>query len=117
MLLIWIPIEFTPQPINHKEVNMLETIQTFLDNEISDQEFYDGIIRFIYSGNIRCGEYEGNQYVIQKLDLNNFVIYCEYTIDGKREIHQAFSIQKNKLLRHINDYAKKQGFIIRDYNY
>lgn len=96
---------------------MLDLLRGFLDDEISDQEYYDGIIRFIYSGNIRCGEYEGNLYIIQKLDLDNFIIYCEYTIDEKREVHQTFSIRKNKLIRHINNYARKQGFIIRDYNY
>ncbi|WP_010095343.1 hypothetical protein [Ornithinibacillus scapharcae] len=96
---------------------MHKTMQDFLNSEISDQEYYDGIIRFIYSGNIRCGEYEGNLYIIHKFNLNNFIIYCEYTIDGKKEIHQSFSIQKNKLLRLINDYAKKQGFLIRDYHF
>lgn len=97
---------------------MLESsMQGFLDDEISDQEYYDGIIRFVYSGNIRCGEYEGNQYVIKKLDFTNFIIYSEYIIDGKREIHDAFPISKNKLLRLINNHAKKQGFILRDYNY
>lgn len=92
-------------------------LQSFLDTEITYQEFYDGIIRFIFCGNIRCGEYECNQFVIKKMDLSNFIIFEEYIIDGKREIDNSFSICKNDLIKAINKYAKKQGFIIRDYRW
>ncbi|TCN26491.1 hypothetical protein [Mesobacillus foraminis] len=44
---------------------MEEIVQSFLETEISDQDYYEGIIRFIYSGNIRCGEYECNQFVVK----------------------------------------------------
>ncbi|UOQ83528.1 hypothetical protein [Gracilibacillus salinarum] len=87
-------------------------IQTFLEDEVSDQEFYDGIIDFIYSFNIRCGEYEGNRFVIKKMDHLNFIIYDEYEIDGKREIHHSKSIHKNTLIKLVNDYAKRQGIIL-----
>lgn len=90
-------------------------LQSFLEAEISDQEFYDDIIDFIYNGNIRCGEYECNEFVIRKMDLLNFVVYVEYVIDDKREIHGSFSIAKNKLLQAINEYARKQGFAIRNF--
>ncbi|MEZ2715037.1 hypothetical protein CHH57_00200 [Niallia circulans] len=90
-------------------------LESFLEVEISDQEFYDGIIDFIYNGNIRCGEYECNEFVIRKMDLLNFVVYVEYVIDDKREIHGSFSIAKNKLLQAINEYARKQGFAIRNF--
>lgn len=90
-------------------------LQSFLEVEISDQEFYDGIIDFIYNGNIRCGEYECNEFVIRKMDLLNFIVYVEYVIDDKREIHGSFSITKNTLLRAINEYARKQGFTIRNF--
>ena len=96
---------------------MRELLKDFLETEISDQEFYDGIIRFVYSGNIRCGEYEGNQFVVKKMDLLNFIIYEEYVIDQKREIQQSFSISKNKLINEMNRYAKKQGFTIRDFKW
>ena len=35
---------------------MEEMVHSFLEVEISDQEYYDGIIDFIFSGNIRSGE-------------------------------------------------------------
>ncbi|AXI08482.1 hypothetical protein CUC15_05920 [Oceanobacillus zhaokaii] len=94
---------------------MQEILQSFLEIEISDQEYYDGIIRFIYSGNIRCGEYECNQFVVKKMDLLNFIVFEEYEINKKREIHNSFSISKNELIKTINDYAKTQGFLIRDF--
>lgn len=94
---------------------MQEILQSFLEIEISDQEYYDGIIRFIYSGNIRCGEYECNQFVVKKMDLLNFIVFEEYEINKKREIHNSFSLSKNELIKTINDFAKKQGFLIRDF--
>lgn len=95
---------------------MQEILKSFLEIEISDQEYYDGIISFIYSYNIRCGEYECNQFVVKKMDELNFIVFEEYQIDNKREIHQSFSISKHKLIKTINNYAKKQGFVQRDFN-
>jgi hypothetical protein len=96
---------------------MQEILDSFLETEITDQEYYDAIIRFIYSGNIRCGEYECNQFVIRKMDLSNFIIYEEYVINKKREIHHSFSLSKNKLLQVMNEYAKKQGFLVRSFEW
>lgn len=96
---------------------MQEVIKSFLEIEISDQEYYDGIISFIYSNNIRSGEYECNQFVVKKMDVLNFIVFEENQIDNKREIHNSFSISKKKLIKTIHDYAKKQGFIIREFNW
>jgi hypothetical protein len=93
---------------------MQELIQLFLEDEISDQEFYDGIIDFIYSFNIRCGEYECNRFVIKKMDHLNFIIFDEYEIEGKREIHNSVSINKNILINFVNEFAKNQGIKLRN---
>lgn len=95
--------------------NMEEIVQSFLGVEITDQEFYEGIIDFIDNGNIRCGEYECNEFVIKKMDLLNFIVYVEYEIDKKREIHGTFSMSKITLLKTIHEYAKRQGFIMSGY--
>lgn len=95
---------------------MQESLQVFLEDELSDQEFYDGIIEFIYSYNIRSGEYEGNRFVIKKMDLLNFIIFEEYVIDGKREIGNTIPISRKKLIKRINLYAKKQGFLLRSFS-
>lgn len=92
---------------------MLEKMESFLANEITDQEYYDGIIDFVTSCNIRSGEYECNEYVIKKMDAFNFIIFPEYIIDGKREIHSSVSISKEKLVKLITSYARKQGFVLR----
>ncbi|MFD2629520.1 hypothetical protein [Oceanobacillus kapialis] len=96
---------------------MREILSSFLETEITDQEYYDGIIQFIYSANIRYGEYECNQFVVKKMDLTNFIVFEEYVIDEKREIHQSFSISKSSLIRAINKCAKKQGFLIRNFEW
>ena len=93
---------------------MQDLIQSFLEDEISDQEFYDGIIDFVSSYNIRCGEYECNRFVIKKMDHLNFLIFDEYVIDDKREIHNSVSIHKNRLINLVNEYAKRQGIILRN---
>ncbi|WP_186577993.1 hypothetical protein [Aquibacillus kalidii] len=96
---------------------MQQILQDFLEVEISDQEYYDGIIRFINSGNIRCGEYECNQFVVKKMDLLNFIVFEEYVIEGEREIHNSLSVSKHQLLKEINKYAKKQGFNMRSFEW
>lgn len=100
-----------------KEMGRVEytgRIQSFLEDEVSDQEYYDAIIDFIWSDNIRCGEYEGNQFVIQKVDKDNIILFEEYVIDGKREVHNAFSLHKSKLMKYINEYAHRQGFSLKN---
>lgn len=94
---------------------MQQLLQSLLDDEITDQDFYDEIIDFIHSSNIRSGEYECNRFIIKKMDKLNFIIFEEYEIDGKKEIHNTISINKRKLTNLVNKYAKKQGFTLRDF--
>lgn len=91
--------------------SMEEIIQLFLETEISDQDYYDGIMSFILSSNIRRGEYECNQFIVKKMDLRNFLVFEEFEINKRREIHNAFSISKHTFTKTINEHAKKQGLI------
>jgi hypothetical protein len=43
-------------------------IERFLDDEILHQELYEEIINFITSFHIRNGEFEGNYFIIKKMD-------------------------------------------------
>ncbi|MCM3033105.1 MULTISPECIES: hypothetical protein [unclassified Niallia] len=95
---------------------MHEIIPLFLNTEISEQEYYDGIIYFIYSSNIRSGEYECNQFVVKKMDHLNYIIFEEYVINNKREIHHSVSISKSELVKVINTFAENQGFVVRSYD-
>jgi hypothetical protein len=97
---------------------MEKVISDFLQTEITDQDFYDGIMDFITHGNIRIGEYECNEYIIKKMDQTNFIIFSEYTFRDEDEdyppriIPSATSIYRDKLIERINEYARKQGFNI-----
>ena len=63
----------------------MDIILKFLQAEISSQELYEEIYKFIDSYHIRNGEFEGNEYVIKKMDQDNFIIFPEYIYeDGKR---------------------------------
>lgn len=53
-------------------------LKEFLDTEFFCVEAADGIIQFILDANIRNGEYEGNEFILKKLNLYNFVIFKEY---------------------------------------
>ncbi|MEE6452786.1 hypothetical protein RAH41_19660 [Gottfriedia acidiceleris] len=91
---------------------MVNVIERFLEDEISSQELYEDIYAFITSFHIRNGEFEGNRYIIKKMDQLNFIIYLEdiYPDDNHREISCCHSIYRENLLNTINKYAKKQGF-------
>lgn len=71
---------------------------------------------FIYENNdtktFKKGEFEGNEYVIMKMDRDNFIIFPEYD-DGEGGIQIPFSlsIYKNSLLDAINSYAQEKGVI------
>lgn len=72
----------------------------------------ESIINFINLYEIRKGEFEGNGYVIMKMDRDNFIILPEYD-DGEGGIQIPFSlsIYKNSLLDAINSYAQGKGVI------
>lgn len=87
----------------------MDILSKFLRAEINSIEFYNDIIYFINSYEIRKGEFEGNEYIIYKLDRDNFILYPEYDdlVDGGIQIPFSMSIYKHKLLEAINDYAVK----------
>lgn len=84
----------------------MNVLERFLQSEINTQELYDDIILFITSLHIRNGEFEGNEFIIKKMDQTNYIIFPEYEDEeGEREIHAAMSIYRNNLIKEINDYA------------
>lgn len=93
----------------------MKVIESFLQSEINTQDLYDDIISFITSFHVRNGEFEGNEYVIKKMDQINFIIFPEYEDDkGEREIHAAEAIYREKLIKRINEYAVTKGIKIRN---
>ena len=92
----------------------MDIISEFLQAEIYPNGMYEEIILFITSPHIRSGEFEGNEYIIKKMDQANFLIFLEYTYDdGKREIHFAISVYRENLIQAINDYAHSRGIQIK----
>lgn len=91
----------------------MDVISSFLQAEINSQELYEDIINFITSFHVRNGEFEGNEYIIKKMDQLNFLIFSEYVLqDGKREIHSATSVYRHNLLKEIKNYAPTKGIKI-----
>ncbi|NOU79310.1 hypothetical protein GC101_10495 [Paenibacillus sp. LMG 31459] len=93
---------------------MPNLIERFLEDEISSQELYESIYDFVTSFHIRSGEFEGNYYIIKKMDKDNFFIFPENIYpDNHREIPNCFSIYQDNLVKSINSHAKKLSFIIK----
>ncbi len=90
----------------------MDIIKKFLQAEINSKEYYESIDSFINSYEIRKGEFEGNEYIIMKLDRDNFIVFPEYD-DGEDGIQIPFSqsIYKDKLCEEIKKYAQLKGFI------
>jgi len=90
----------------------MEVLNKFLQAEINSKEYYDSIVNFINSYEIRKGEFEGNEYIIKKMDRDNFILFPEYD-DGENgmQIPFSLSIYKNNLIAEINKYAQKKGII------
>lgn len=90
----------------------MDVLNKFLQAEINSEEYYESIVNFINSYEIRKGEFEGNEYVTMKMDRDNFIIFPEYD-DGENgtQIPFSLSIYKNNLVDEINRYAQKKGTI------
>lgn len=88
-------------------------LENFLSSEIQSAELYREMINFIESYEIRRGEFEGNEYIIKKLDRNNFLLYPEYGGDNGMElfIPYAMAVCKDELLKAAADRAKLNGII------
>lgn len=90
----------------------MDTLDKFLQAEINSKEYYESIMNFILSHEIRKGEFEGNEYIIMKMDRDNFIIFPEYD-EGENgiQIPFSFSIYKEDLVEKINSYVRKKGII------
>lgn len=87
----------------------MSIIEKFLQAEINEQELYEAIIEFISSYEIRSGQFEGNEYIIKKLDRLNFLVFPEYEINNQREIPFVECLYKDELITKINEYAKEKS--------
>lgn len=96
---------------------MNNVIAESLKEEVCYQEYYDSIYNFIDDQNIRSGEYEGNIFIIKKMDRLNFIIFKEFTFkeNGLREIHCATSVFRKDILKAVNEHGVSQGFMVKGY--
>ena len=90
----------------------MDILNKFLQAEINSKRYYDSIMDYITSYEVRKGEFEGNEYIVMKIDRDNFIIFPEYEDRaGGIQIPFSLSIYKNSLINAINEYAKGKGII------
>ncbi len=88
----------------------MDVLKNFIEAEINTKALYDEIIHFINSYEVRRGEFEGNEYVILKMDRENFIIYPEHVDrEGNLDISFSMAVYKTDLLRQINKAARYKG--------
>ena len=89
---------------------LLDIVKDFLYSEMSIEELYKEVLFFINSDEIQKGEFEGNQYILRKIDKENFILYAEYE-DKEGRIKEmsgtAQFIHKDKLIETIEKYIKE----------
>ncbi|WP_153731430.1 hypothetical protein [Sporosarcina obsidiansis] len=84
----------------------MDFIQQFLDSEIMDVETYKTIYDFIALDNFRSGEYEGNQYVIRKINTNHIQIEDEIATENTG-IPSVESFRRGQILHILENYKDK----------
>lgn len=88
----------------------MDMIKNFLYSEMRIEELYKEIMFFINSDKIQKGEFEGNEYIVKKIDKENFVLYAEYEDEEgtvKDMSGTARFICKDKLIEIIEKYKKE----------
>lgn len=93
----------------------MDVMSKFLQAEINSKELYEELYAFVISYGIRNGEFEGNEYIVKKMDRDNFIIFPEYADDeGGRQIPFSMSLYKDKLIAEINRCAQDKGLINKE---
>jgi hypothetical protein len=90
-------------------------IKEFLMTEASEKDLANTMLQFINSYEIRNGEFEGNSYIVRKMDCNNFIIFEEHVDQaGNKMIIKAFSIYRKELQDAIFEKAKDLGYEVNE---
>lgn len=90
-------------------------IKEFLMTEANEKDLANAILQFVNSYEIRNGEFEGNSYVIRKMDCNNFIIFEEHIDqEGNKMVIKAFSIYRKDLQNAIVNKAQELGYVLND---
>ncbi len=109
--------------INMDEISkgVYEMNESFYDDFLyaelnGNQELYRALFNFIVSYEIKNGEFEGNEHVVRKIDLCNFILAKEYTdIENRedkslrREIHDCIPADRDILIFLMAKYAEKDS--------
>lgn len=84
----------------------MNILDQFLKYEILEsEELREEVLLFINSYEIRSGEFEGNEYILKKIDRKTFLIYAEYELpNGEKDYSSnAEIININNLLNKIEE--------------
>ena len=83
----------------------------FFHAEFGGQDRYEALAGFVGTDAIRSGRYEGNEYVLEKLGPESFLMYREDEYPGGWvEVSDAALLAKDELLADLTADAERDGF-------
>jgi len=92
---------------------MIQILEEFLKAEATHYDLVELMVEFINCPHIRTGEFEGNEYVIKKLDRECLIIYRDLpSPSGDRAVDNAFAIYRQDLQAALVTNGARCGYVI-----
>ena len=93
----------------------VEGLNDFLITEIRDEECRNIIVQFLELENFRSGEYEGNIYMIHKIDVHNVVLIdlILEEVDGKASERSRCKLKVVEILDLIKNYTLQTTSVVQ----
>jgi len=74
---------------------------------------YRAIREFVQSSEIRCGEFEGHCFIINKIHRDAFILYEEHQLKGETVYpNEPVVVNKATLLKSIDKAAQRIGICV-----
>ena len=91
---------------NDNDFILSDIFDSFFDSEIIDLETFQFIYNFVAMDNFRQGEYEGNMFVIRKININHIQLEDEVAIENTSK-PEVYVYTKRSFLRRLQSHRPK----------
>lgn len=89
--------------MSNDDLDLPDIFESFIENEIMDSETFHLIYNFVALDNFRQGEYEGNMFVIRKINANHIQLEDEVATENTF-IPVVYTYTKGKFLSLLQSY-------------
>lgn len=92
--------------MEYNDFDLPDIFEEFIENEITDNETFNLIYHFVAFDNFRHGEYEGNMFVIRKINVNHIQLENEIATENTA-LPSVHVYTKRKFLYLLKTYKPK----------